>query len=231
MFAISSVELVTYFAWHRKAKKVADDGIFVDTPSTIKFQESILVILLIGAVYWLANLFAADDPLYIWVAVVMMAGMFSIMFLVNGIKQWLKKAKASRGMNKFLTLLACFLLPTILTSIIIKDNIPLSVSDMMDVNEEFYVKTNDKHETSFLGTMNVDAFIHWDYRDQQDLPDLRYDISIVKMPWLYEWCKNEMFKDMDESDNKDIPVGHRLVLKEQDPTSWGANELYRLYQE
>ena len=141
MFAISSVELVTYFAWHRKAKKAAEDGIFVDTPSTIKFQESILVILLIGAVYCLANLFAADDPLYIWVAIVMMAGMFTIMFLVNGIKQWLKKAKASRGMNKFLTLLACFLLPTILTSIVIMDNIPLSVSDMMDVNEEFYVKT------------------------------------------------------------------------------------------
>lgn len=28
-----------------------------------------------------------------------------------------------------------------------------------------------------------------------------------------------------------FPVGHRLVLKEQDPTSWGANEVYRLYQE
>ena len=40
------------------------------------------------------------------------------------------------------------------------------------------------------------------------------------MPWLYEWCKNEMFKDLDETDNKDIPVGHRLVLKEQDPTPW-----------
>ena len=40
-----------------------------------------------------------------------------------------------------------------------------------------------------------------------------------------------MFKDMDESDNKDIPVGHSLVLNEQDPTSSGANELYRLYQE
>ena len=112
-----------------------------------------------------------------------------------------------------------------------KDNIPLSVSDMMDVNEEFYVKTNDKHETFFLGTMNVDAFIHWDYRDQQDLPDLRYDITIVKMPWLYEWCKNEMFRDLDETDDDDIPVGHRLVLKEQDPTPWGAKEVYRLYQE
>ena len=28
-----------------------------------------------------------------------------------------------------------------------------------------------------------------------------------------------------------IPVGHRLVLKEQDPSPWGANEVYRLYQE
>ena len=49
------------------------------------------------------------------------------------------------------------------------------------------------------------------------------------MPWLYEWCKNEMFKDLDETDNKDIPVGHRLVLKEPDPTPRGANEVYRLY--
>ena len=248
LFLISSVELVTYFTWHRRAKKAAEDDIFVDTPSTVKFQSGIMVILLIGVVYWVVNLFAADDPLLAWMAIVMLAGMFTIMFLVNGIKQWLKKAKASRGMNKFLTLLACFLLPTIMTSIIIyggirmnrvmmipenieKDNIPLSVSDMMDVNEDFYVKTNDKHDTFFLGTMNVDAFIHWDYREHQDLPDLRYDITIVKMPWLYEWCKHEMFKDMDESDNKDIPVGHRLVLKEQDPSPWGANEVYRLYQE
>ena len=158
LFLISSVELVTYFTWHRRAKKAAEDDIFVDTPSTVKFQSGIMVILLIGVVYWVLNLFAADDPLLAWVSIVMLAGMFTIMFLVNGIKQWLKKAKASRGMNKFLTLLACFLLPTIITSIIIyggirmnrvmmipenieKDNIPLSVSDMMDVNEEFYVKT------------------------------------------------------------------------------------------
>ncbi len=51
------------------------------------------------------------------------------------------------------------------------------------------------------------------------------------MPGLYEWCKNEMFRDLDETDDDDIPVGHRLVLKEQDPTPWGAKEVYRLYQE
>ena len=79
--------------------------------------------------------------------------------------------------------------------------------------------------------MNVDAFVHWDYREHQELPDLRYDITIVKIPGLYEWCKKEMFRNMDETDNPGIPAGHRLVLKEQDPTPWGAKEVYRLYQE
>ena len=40
-----------------------------------------------------------------------------------------------------------------------------------------------------------------------------------------------MYWDLDESDDKEIPVGHRLVLKEHDPIPWGANEVNRLYQE
>ena len=40
-----------------------------------------------------------------------------------------------------------------------------------------------------------------------------------------------MTKDKDETDNKYFPLTYRLFLKEQDPTSWGANEVYRLYQE
>ena len=44
-------------AEYRRAKKAAEDDIFVDTPSTIKFQNGIKVILLIGVVYWFVNLF------------------------------------------------------------------------------------------------------------------------------------------------------------------------------
>lgn len=179
----------------------------------------------------------------------MMAGMLTIIFLVNGIKQWLKKAKASRGLNKFLTLLACFLLPTIIISIIIyagiaiarsdfmnqklvaNDTVPLSVADFMEVKKDQYVVTNDQHHTFLLGQMNVDAFPHWDLENRQDFPDLRYDITIVKVPFLYDWCKDQMYRDLDETDDTGIPAGHRLVYVEQDSAPWGANEVYRLYQE
>ena len=40
-----------------------------------------------------------------------------------------------------------------------------------------------------------------------------------------------MTKDKDETDNKNFPLTYRLFLKEQDPVTWGANKVYRLYQE
>jgi len=249
LFAISSVELFTYFAWYRKAKKEAQNGIFVDTPSTSEFQKAVMAVILVAMVWWIANLFEADDPMLVWVAVVMFCGMIGVMLLVNGIKQGLKKAKVSRGWNRILTLAACFVLPTALISAVLYvgvslnrsvlaerafkdlDPIPFSVSDFRDVNGAFYVETSNNHQTFLLGRMIVDAFPHWDEENSAQLPDLWYSITTVKVPFLYDWCKAQMFRDSDETDDKDIPVGHRLVYIEQDPSSWGAKEAYRLYEE
>ena len=249
LFLLSSVELFTYFTWHKKAKHAARDGIFVDTPSTTKFQQFIVLILLFGVVYWFVNLFASDDPLAIWVALVMLAGMFAILFLIDGIKQGLRNAKASRGLNKAITLAACFILPTMMTAAIVyagisaaqnnlirtissaDSGIPLSVADFFEIDESKYIKQDRRNETYFLGQQVVHMYGDWTAEDFHELPDIQYTITSVKMTFLYQWCKEEMFRDMDESDDQDIPVGHRLVLKEQDPSPWGAKEVYRLYQE
>ena len=249
LFAISLVELVTYFTWHRKAKRAARDGIFVDTPSTTRFQHFIILILLFGMIYWFANLFAADDPLLLWVAVVMFVYIFGVIFIVNGIKQGLKKIKASRGLNKALTLTACFILPMIMTGVIVYTGIsavqnnwirrnpfddsviPLSVADFYDVDEDKYIKQNRNNETFLVGQRVVDMFGDWNIEGFHELPDLQYTITTVKAPFIYEWCRDQIFWDMDESKDSDFPTGHRNILKEQDPTPWGANEVYRLYQE
>lgn len=249
LLAISSVELAVYFTWYNKAKKAAQNGVFVDTPSTSGFQKFIMVFILIATLLWIVNLFSVGDPLLFWVAIVMLAGMFGIMLLVNLIKQGLKKAKVSRGLNRIITIIACFVFPTALVSIVLyvgisltrsgmpdrafenHVNIPLSVSDFRDVNGTFYVEANNHDETLLLSKMHVDTFPHWDAKDASQLPELRYDIVYVKMPALYDWCKNQMFRDLDETDDTDIPVGHRLVYIEQDASPWGANEVYRLYQE
>ena len=249
LLVISLTELCTYFSWHRKAKKAAEDGIFVDTPSTKLIQQTVVIVLLFAAAIWLLNLFTLSNRLLAWIAVAMLLSMFVIIFAVNWIKHGLRKLKASRGLNRVLTLAACFILPTVmmggityatLSGIFSNENqtvpfddsvIPLSITDFYDVDKQQYIEQNRNNETFVLGQRVVHMFGDWNVEGFHELPDLQYTITTVKIPFIYEWCKDQMYWDLDESDNKDIPVGHRLVLREQDPTSWGANEVYRLYQE
>jgi len=249
LFALCAVELGAYFRWHRKAKLAAMDGIFVDTPSTTGFQKFVIGILLVGVVFWLMNLLADDDPLLFWVSIVNLIYVFGLMLAVNGIKQGLKKAKVSRGWNKFVTFGACFLIPIVMSGLIIygaiklsdsnvfdqqpedSNRIPLSLADFMEINESDYVGTDSNHETILLGQRRVDQFPHWDLENFHDLPELQYTVTTIKLPLLYDWCKNQIFYDLDESDDGDIPFGHRLVYREVDAAPWGAAEAYQIYQE
>lgn len=248
MLLISLVELITYFTWYRKAKLAAEDGIFVDTPSTTGFQKSIVGILLIALVWWLVNLFSLRNRVLGWIAVAMLVAMFAVILTVNGIKQGLKKAKASRGLNKALTLAACFLLPSVLIYAIIYVGmviqahdlrqhvpfddavIPLTVSDFLEVDEDDYIKTNRNNETFLVGQRVVDIFGDWQAEGGIELPDLRYKVTTVHVPFLYDWCAKQVFRDQDEINNG-VPEGHRDIYKETDAAPWSANAAYRLYQE
>lgn len=249
VLVISLTELCTYFSWYRKAKKAAQDDIFVDTPSTKLIQQTVVIVLLFAAAIWILNLFTLSNRMLAWIAVSMLISMFVIIFAVNWIKHGLRKLKASSGLNRVLTLAACFILPTVmmggityatLSGIFSNENqtvpfddsvIPLSITDFYAVDKQKYIEQNRNNETFVLGQRVVHMFGDWNVEDFHELPDLQYTITTVKMPFIYEWCKDQMYWDLDESDDKDIPVGHRLVLKEQDPTPWGAKEVYRLYQE
>ena len=158
--------------------------------------------------------------------------------IVNGIKHGRKKIKASRGVNKALTLAACFILPTIMTGVIVyvgiaatQNNwihrdpfddsvIPLSVTDFQDVDEDKYIEQNRNNETFLVSQRVVHMFGDWNVEGFHELPDLQYIITTVKVPFIYEWCKEQMFWDLDESKDTDIPLGHRIVLKEDNSDSW-----------
>ena len=249
LFAMALVELVAYYVWLGKAKKGAQNGIFVTTPSTSKFRKGIIVFLLIVVVGWFRHLFAAGDSLMLTVAIVNFFIVFGTIFFVNFIKQGLKKVKASRGMNRFLTFAACFILPVIFTTALVfggitaagngwftnasaeQEEIQLSVSDFYEVDESKYVQQDRNNQTFIMSHRVVHMYGDWNIEDFHALPDLQYTITTIKVPFFYERAKAQMYRDLDETDDTDIPAGHRLVLKEQDPTSWGANEVYRLYQE
>lgn len=249
LFALALVELVTYFTWHAKAKKAAPDGIFVDTPSTSQFQKVVIGLLLLGMVWWFSNLFAAGDSLMLTIAVMNLFITFGVIFLVDFIKQGLKKAKASRGLNRFLTFAACFILPVIFSvalvfsgvtavekgwissETIVQDTTPLSLQDLIEIDEDRYIEENRMQQTFLLGQQTYRHRMHWDVEGSSTAPDLKYTIVIVKAPFLYDWCKRQMYRDQDETHTDEWPVGNRRVYIEQDAAPWKANEVYRIYSE
>lgn len=249
LFALALVELLAYYVWFGKAKKAARNGTFVNTPSTSKFQKGIIVFLLVVLVAWFRNLFAAGDSLMLIVAIVNFFIVFGTIFFVNFIKQGLKKVKASRGMNRFLTFSACFILPVIFTTALVfggitaagkgwftnkiaeQEKIPLSVSDFFDVDELKYVQQDRNNQTFIMGHRVVHMYGDWNIEGSHMLPDLQYTITTIKIPFFYERAKAQMYRDLDETDETDIPVGHRLVYKEVDASAWGANEVHQIFNE
>lgn len=227
---ISLTELCTYFSWHRKAKKAAQDCIFVDTPSTMLFQQAVVIVLLFAAAIWLINLFTLSNRMLAWIAVAMLVAMLVIIFAVNRIKHSLRKMKASRGLNRSLTLAACFILPAIMIGGITyagisgvfsseNETVPfddsvmlLSITDFYDVDEKKYIEQNRNNETFLLGQRVVHMFGDWNAEGFHELPDIQYTITTVKVPFIYKWCKEQMYWDMDESRDTDLPAGHRTVL-------------------
>ena len=221
----------------------------MDTPNTGGFQKGVLIVLMIGVVWWFSNLFAAGDSLMPTIAIANLFITFGVIFLVNFIKQALKKAKASRGMNRFLTFAACFILPVIFTVALVyggitsvengwlgsdpsgEDTAPLSLQDFIEINEDRYMEENRIEQTFLLGKQTYHHRMPWDVEGSSTAPDLKYTIVTVKAPFLYDWCKRQMYQDQDETHTDEWPVGNRRVYMEQDAAPWKANEVYRIYSE
>lgn len=59
LFLIGGVELVAYYTWRHRAKRAAQQGLFLDTPSTKKFQIAMMVLLVAALAWWVVNLVLA----------------------------------------------------------------------------------------------------------------------------------------------------------------------------
>lgn len=248
MVIIAVTELLSYFLWYAKAKRAARNGVFVDTPSTAAFQKVIVVIVAVSFIGWVANILLSGNTLLNWIVFFMLGYMVAVFAIVNGIKQGLKKLKASRGLNRALTLAACFILPMIMTALIVnitlratqsgvlatgfkEEAAPLSLSDLIDTNIEDGLTENRFHETVLLGYRVVhQRGSGFRLEGLSSAPDLKYTIVTVNAPLLYDWCKKQMYYQQDET-YSDWPVGNRMIYKAQDAAPWGADEVYRLYSE
>ena len=263
LMLLCGVELIGYYRWRSKALKAADRGEFVDTPNHAQFQKLVLAVVFIALFYWLINVVAVGDTLMKWVSILMLLYFFGLIVIVNTVKQFLKRKKASRGTNFAITMTVDIVLAVVLmagitfgtlyavrngifqneenyetyefhgsTQILYQDELPLRVEDMLDVEYDGYIYQRRGDESVFLGQYDLSQRTRMDDKAGYDMPRLEYTIILIKMPFLYDICKEQLIADKDETNDRSVPEGYKRFYSEQDPAPWKAEEVYQLaYQD
>jgi len=248
------VELVCYFRWHAKAKIAAEHGEFMKVHSTSKFQKAVLTMVVVGAVFWLINYIICGNSLQRWVAVIMCFYMPALYAIVNATKEFLKRKKVSRGVNRAVTFLTSFLTAFGIvgavvfgmlyassrgmfadkgeetyeyngtTWVIYQDELPLVVEDLMKVEYNGYIRERRGNMSLMLGQLVMRQYPRYDTENYIDIPQMEYTMTVVRMPALYDMCREILIHD-----GENTSWGEIREYKAEDASLWGANEVYRLH--
>ena len=257
LLLLSAVELVRYFQWYRKATRAAEQGEFTDTPNNRGVQMFVLWTVTLCFAYWIINVMAVGSVMTRWVSILVYGYMAALILIVNGVKQFLKRRKVSRGTNLTITLIVDIVLAFALmgaitfgtlrasrngffdkdaetyeyhgsTFILYQDQLPLAVEDLLDVDYDGYVRQRRSEESLFLGMLDVDQWPRLDDEGRHSYPSMNYAVSVIKVPFLYEFCKERLIARMDETADSSVPEGFKRVFLSIDPVPWGAEEAYQL---
>ena len=249
LLILEAYELWSCFRWCRRAKKAAQDGVFLLVRTRQWFSWFVLAV---AALFLLLSMgesaFAASAVAF---GVVMT---FIGMAVGNGLSRWLKEQGASRRVNMVVSSLGvlvavifCFagMIALIignrfpfsqgstpvdtydwdgLTMDIYNDPLPLTVEDLVEVDARWSKKAEIQESV---------LVAYGDYRQDllfgQEIQgyELSYEITDVKLPRLYEFVKERLISQRQDEVHEDfVFVDHYEPI---DPAAWGAQEAYQLH--
>lgn len=249
LLILEAYELWSCLRWCCRAKKAAQDGVFL--PVRIRQWFSWFV-LAVAALFLLLSMgesaFSASAVAF---GVVMT---FIGMAVGNGLSRWLKEQGASRRVNMVVSSLGvlvavifCFAgmialmignrfpfsqgstpVDTYdwdgLTMDIYNDPLPLTVEDLVEVDARWSKKAEIQESV---------LVAYGDYRQDllfgQEIQgyELSYEITDVKLPRLYEFVKERLISQRQDEVHEDfVFVDHYEPI---DPAAWGAQEAYQLH--
>ena len=247
------VELTSYYHWYKKAKTAArEEGYFVETQSHKRFQKTLLIILFVGLAFWVFSLGFGRD---LFAGLFGMVVFLLILLSVMGIKTLLKKMKVSAKVNRTITFAASFLFSFVIMGLLVllilqgvlngilkerepykiyeyegwdfeiyHDELPLRIEDLMETDYEDY--SYEKYETESIFLAEVDASqTAPHYAD--DMPEITYTVTKVKIPFLYNLCFDEIYHKYDDwyGDSNASEMNDYFV--EVDASPWDADVVYQ----
>ena len=247
--ALAGVELSSYFRWHKKAALAAEHGEFLPTRSHRKLQLGALVLLGLSVACYILSVAVSGSRMVFALTVVLFLVYIPGLFLVLwGVSGWLKRRRASAKTNQAVTLIALAVAAFALLGVITfgaifghdrgwwqadrgTDRPPLRVEDLLDPGYDGYEVSCSAEQSVLLGRIFVNqeppiSLIQEDYARYKEIPTMEYTVVLVKLPALYDLCKNALLHDSDHL-YEDLPAEERRCYAPDDPAPWGAREAYR----
>lgn len=248
-------EIVRYFLWHRRAKKMAEEeGVFAGTKGIGKAWSMLLFLAMAFILLEMFFLSGGRMARVILGLAVMLAGMTA---LTVGISRTMRKRGVSAGINRItvilLTAAGCIAVMTGIfmqilrggissgkepvrtveyggwTYEVYRDALPLTLEDLTGAEEGSYADrySYELTETESFFLVQTEA-VQDPLPGAEDAPWLRCSITKVKRPVLYSWCRDSILKNYEHA-REDRGEMNYHALRKTNAGPWSAEEAYRLY--
>ena len=256
MLAIMCVtDLMNYFKWHKKAVVAAEEGDFLPTKSGYWLQIVVIAWSIGGAFLWLASLAGTDFAIgiisFLWVSIVIF-GVNGIKILLKKMKASKNVNRVVTFVSAFVLSFSILGVVTMLiikgdilgaleraqnpeletyeyygdVHVIQKDAVPLTVTDLMEVDYESYSTEWEESHSPFISQYKGSAVAKWgDY----SIPELAYTITKVKIPALYDKCFKQIYEQDFKYNTAETPKELWYSCKEINETIWGVEKAYERY--
>ena len=253
------MEIGGYFLWYRKAKKAAEQGVFLETKGNHGFLNFVFLVALGGAVYWMS---ALEGSLERIIGIISILYVLVVMMIVISVKNFMKYKKIKASTNKTITwvtsFVTSFVLMGCLTFLMVRavisgayakaenpevelyehhgvtievyhDDLPVEVNDLIATDYDSYSTRWLVQKSPFVAEYEAEQRPH--FNDLASQPGLDYWIVWVKVPALYNRCFNKMYRKYEENRHNMIePEEERLRYVQIEDAAWNADAVYRVYR-
>ena len=258
LFLISAVEMGQYYIWRKKAIQLAEEGLSIPSGKTAKlFQTVVLAVMLIMLVIYAVMSLGIISPWLLFTIFAIFGGSGVAAFYL---KEFLRKKNVSRHLNMALTFGTIIAVTIFMVFILVwaavnydlptspkdskpvgsyttpqgfefdiyDDEVPLRIEDFMQTDYTDYSVRNRASGSIMLSVTEVhqDATVN-----RQGVSELIYEITEVKFNPVYDMCFDDIFYNIDDSKDKNIPEEYKAKLVEQTDSAWKADKVYRVFYE
>ena len=216
-----------YFLWRRRALASAEQGGFLATNSHPLLQRGLLAVVL-AAFAWTLSLSGG-------ILLVTTVYVLAAILLVSGAREVMRRKQVSAETNRMVTIAVCVAVSLLIArgipSLALRgagdvspDALPLTMDDLMETDYEFATDFTQRLESPLLASFGgrQSPWLHEDMA--AGAPSLYYSVTVVKVPLLYDLCKNHLLKQNENRDTDFLPIKYYAPT---DPAPWGAQEAYQ----